>query len=174
MPQIRFNWVDIFFATLLIRICYIGFKNGVLSEIFRSIGLLTAVIVSFNTYTVLSQHLTNHTRWTGAKPDILSFLFIFFGILFMFRVLASIVRSEDISGFNRAMALILSCARGILLIGLVYVLFVNSPFGYLSRSAKERSFSGQYISEVVPLVYKAGISIYPWKVDTPLIKLIER
>lgn len=173
MPQIRFNWVDIFFATLLIRICYVGFKNGILSEIFRSIGLLTAVIVSFNTYTVLSQHLTNHTRWAGAKPDILSFLFIFCGILFMFRVLASIVRSENISGFNRAMALILSCARGILLISLVYSLFVNSPFGYLSRSANERSFSGQYISDVAPLVYKVGSSIYPWKADTPLIKLLE-
>ena len=102
MPQIRFNWVDIFFATLLIRICYIGFKNGVLSEIFRSIGLLTAVIVSFNTYTVLSQHLTNHTRWTGAKPDILSFLFINSYLLIVFFILSKSITMVMVaeSGFK--------------------------------------------------------------------------
>lgn len=177
MPQIRFNWVDIFFVTLLIRIGYIGFKNGILSEIFRSAGLFTAVIVSFSNYTILSQHLTNHARWTGAKPDVLSFLVIFFGILIIFKILGSIVcrrgNNANISGINRAMALILSGARGILLISLIYVLFVNSPFGYLSRSTKERSFSGQYVAHIVPLVYRVGISSYPWKADTPLIKLLE-
>ena len=82
MPHIKFNWVDILFITLLIRICYIGFKNGILPEFFRLLGLLFAFIVSFNNYTILSQYLSTHTRYPGQELDVISFVFIFFSVIF--------------------------------------------------------------------------------------------
>jgi uncharacterized membrane protein required for colicin V production len=175
MPHIRFNWVDILYVTLLIRICYVAFKNGFLPEFFRSLGLLSAFIISFNNYTVLGKFVSTHTKWTGREPDIISFLFIFLIILLIFKILAIATRSllgcENISTPNRLVGLVIASGRGVLLIGLIYTLFVNSPFEYLHRSAKERSFLGKYISGVTSAVYSVCMNFYPGtKHDTPLVK----
>lgn len=179
MPHIRFNWVDVLFVTLLIRVGYVGYKNGLLPEFLRFLGLLSAFIVSFNNYTLISHFISTHTKWTGAKPDVISFLFIFLSILLIFRLLAGATSlfsgGENISGLNRFLGLMLGFGRGILLISLIYTLFINSPFKYLSRSARSRSFSSQYISDVAPVTYRIGINFYPWeKIDTPLAKSLEK
>ncbi|NQT75646.1 MAG: CvpA family protein [Candidatus Omnitrophica bacterium] len=178
MPHIRFNWVDILFVTLVIRICYIGYKKGLFSEQFRLLGLFTAFILSFNNYTRVSNFLTTHTSWSGIKPDAVSFLFIFLLILAIFKILTKMAGlffggEENVSIFNSLAGFVLALARGLLLIGLIYVLLVNSHFKYLSNSAEERSFSGQYVAEIAPFAYKAGMAMYPWKAtETPLVKLI--
>jgi len=165
MPHIRFNWVDILFVTLLIRICYIAFKRGFFSELLRSLGLLTAFIVSFNHSASLSDFIAAHARWTGARPGIISFLFIFIAVLVIFKALAIVarifLRSGDVSVFSKLAALTLSLGRGLLLASLVYSLFVNSPFEYLSRSARDRSFSGRYVSGVAASVYRMSMEFYP-------------
>ena len=178
MPHIRFNWVDIFFVTLLIRICYIGFKNGLLPEFFRLLGLLGAFVLSFNSYTLIGHFLATHTRWTDAKPDLIAFLFVFLFVLFIFKMLAVVatlfVGGGNVSGFSRLIGLLLGLSRGILLIGLIYMLFVNSPFMYLSRSTREKSFSGRYLPSVAPFAYRIGVSFYPGeRIKTPLVKLLE-
>jgi uncharacterized membrane protein required for colicin V production len=179
MPHIRFNWVDILFITLLIRIGYIAFKNGFLPEFFRTLGLLSAFIVSFNNYTILSSFISTHTKWTGAEPDIISFLFIFLLTLFIFKILAiathSLLGCENISGLNKLVGLAISCGRALLLIGLIYTLFVNSPFEYLHRSVKEKSFAGRYVSGIAPAAYSICINLYPGKKnETPLVKLLQK
>ncbi len=178
MPHIRFNWVDILFVTLLIRISYVGFKNGLLPEFLRLLGLFSAFIVSFNNYTSLSNFLLSHTKWTEANLDGISFLFLFLVVLFVFKILAILARGflggDNISGLNRGIGLTFGIARGLLLVSFIYILFVNSPFGYLRRSAEERSFSGRYVSNIPRVIYKKGINLYPGeKVDTPLVKRLE-
>ena len=179
MPHIRFNWVDVLFVTLLIRVCYIGLKNGILPEFFRLLGLLSAFIISFNSYTLISHFFSTHTKWIGARLDGVSFLFIFLSILFIFKVLASasslLLSGGGISGLGRIIGLVLGFGRGVLLISLIHILFVNGPFGYLSRSVEKRSFSGQYTSRPASFVYEIGIKFYPWrKTETPLVKLLEK
>jgi hypothetical protein len=143
------------------------------------LGLVSAFILSFNSYTLLSAFIAHHTKLAGAKPDIVSFLFIFLSILLIFRILASVVHlfshTENVFSVSGVIALVFGFLRGILVIGLIYTFSVNSPFQYLATSAKEKSFLGQYVSHVAPLVYKVGISCYPWgKVNTPLVKLLEQ
>ena len=179
MPHIRFNWVDILFVTLVIRISYIALKNGFFPELFRSLGLLSAFIVSFNNYTLVGNFISSHTRWTDAKPDIIAFLFIFISVLFIFKMLAISARivyfgSGDISMPNKLIALALGLGRALLLTSLIYTLFINSPFTYLSLSARDRSFSGRFVSGIAPLAYKTCINFYPGKVNnTPLIRSLQ-
>ncbi len=178
MPHIRFNWVDILFVTLLIRICYVGYKNGFLPEFFKLLGLLTAFIFSFNNYALVSNFLATHTPWSGAGPDVISFLFIFLLILVVFRILTKGIDlffgGGNISMFSSLAGLALAAGRGLLLVSLIYVLLVNSHFEYLSKSVQERSTSGQYIVNIAPAVYKTGIGLYPWKkYETPLVKLLD-
>ena len=60
------------------------------------------------------------------------------------------------------------------MISLIYTLFINSPFEYLSTSASKKSFSSKYVSDIAPFAYKLGISFFPGKkAETPLAGLLE-
>lgn len=153
MPHIIFNWIDVIFVIILIRTSCVGFAKGFLSEFFRFLGLLLAFILSFSNYTLVSQFLSEHTKWTVSKLEVIAFLLIFLGILFIFKVIAFVVylmfHKETVYSFTRLIGLLLGFCRGVLLVSVIYMMFINSPFKYLSTSAKDRSISGYYLSEVV-------------------------
>ncbi len=180
MSQIKFNWVDIFFVILLFRTCYIGFKNGLLPELFRLSGLFLAFVLSFNNYILASDFLAKHARLTGLKAEVTGFLFIFLIVLLIFKLLAILANkllgnSENVSLANKIVGLALGAARGIFLIGLVYILFIHSPVNYFYKSAKEKSFLTPYASLVAPFAYRTGMSVYPWqKHETPLVSLLKK
>ncbi|MFA5388239.1 MAG: CvpA family protein [Candidatus Omnitrophota bacterium] len=179
MPQIKFNWVDIFFIILLFRTGYISFKNGILPEFFRLIGLFLAFILSFNCYILPAGFLEKHARLTGLKADVAGFILIFLAVIVIFKLLAVLANkilgvSENVSLPNKAIGLSLGLARGVLLIGLIYVFLIHCPVDYLNKSAKDRSFSGPYVSRAAPFAYKIGMSVYPFeKNETPLVQLIK-
>ena len=180
MPQIKFNWVDIFFIILLFRTCYVSFKNGLLPEIFRLLGLFLAFIISFNNYILASDFLAKHARLTGLKAEVTGFIFIFLTVLLIFKLLALAAdkllgNSENVSFANKIVGLAFGLLRGVLFIGLFYFFFIHSPVDYFYKSAKEKSFSATYVSLVAPFAYKIGMSVYPFeKYETPLVKLLER
>ena len=180
MPQIKFNWIDIIFITILFRTCYVGFKNGLLPEFFRSIGLFLGFILSFNNYIFVSGFLAAHVKLTGEKADITAFILIFLAVVLIFKFLAVLAGkilgvSENVSFANKAVGLILGLGRGILLTGLVYLLLIHSPVSYFYKSAKERCLLAQYASLAAPFAYKIGMSVYPFEErETPLVKLLKR
>jgi len=180
MPQIKFNWVDIFFVIILFRTCYVGFKNGLLPEFFRLFGLFLAFVLSFNSYILASDFLAKHIKLTGLKADIIGFIFIFLITLLAFKLLAVLAdkllgNSENVSLANKIVGLALGLGRGIILIGLIYILFIHSPVNYFYKSAKEKSFSAPYASLVALFAYKIGMSVYPFeKHETPLVKLLKK
>ncbi len=178
MPLIKFNWVDVLFVTLLIRACYIGFRNGLLSEFLRFLGLLIAFLLSVNNYTLISSFLSSHTKWAGEELGIISFLFIFLSVLLVFKIAASVIGvfldRNMISGLSKLTGLGIGFGRGILLISLIYVSFVNSPFEYISRSARDRSLASLYISNVASTAYRIGMNFYPGKkIDTSIARLLQ-
>jgi membrane protein required for colicin V production len=179
MSLTKFGWVDIVFITLLIRISYIGLKNGFLPEIFRLFGLFSAFILSFNNYTLVSGFLASHTKRIGASLDVISFLFIFIATLFIFKLLAMpaglLSNKENVSAPNRILGLIFGLCRGALLVSLVYVFFINSRVDYLSKSAGEKSMLGRYAAGIAPSAYNIGINLYPLpKIDTPLTAMLKK
>lgn len=179
MPLTKFGWVDILFVTILIRIGYVAFKNGILPEFLRLAGLFSAFILSFNNYTLVSHFISAHTKWNGASPDIVSFLFIFLVTLFIFKLIASapglLSSGENVSPVTKIIALTFGCGRALLLISLIYTLFLNGPIKYLAKSAREKSMLSQYIAGIAPATYETGIKVYPLtKVETPLVKLLSK
>jgi len=179
MHHIRVNWVDILFVILLVRTGYVGLKSGFLPEFFRLLGLSVAFLFSFNNYTSLSRFMATHVRWLGARPDVLSFLVIFLTILVIFKIVSIFARiflsGENLSNPNALVGLVLGLVRGILIAGLIYTLLINGPFQYLARSAQDRSFSGKYVSYVLPFAYEKGMYIYPWSEnDTALVRMLKQ
>jgi len=180
MPQIKFNWIDIVFVTLLFRTCYIGFRNGVLPEFFRTLGLFSAFILSFNNYITASDFLAKHARLTGSKGEVTAFIFIFLTVLLAFKLLAVAVEkilgvSENVSFASKVIGLISGLGRGILLTGLICLLLIHGPVDYFKKCAKEKSFLSPYAALTAPFAYRMGMSVYPFeKHVTPLVKLIKK
>ncbi len=177
MPLMRFNWVDILFVTILIRTSYIGFKNGLLLELFKLVSIVSAYILSFASYAIVSHFISKHTGFTGAMSDIIAFSLIFLLILLIFKLLVSGLKilsgDSNISLGNRIVGTAAAFGRGVLLASLLYGLFVSSPFEYLIISARDRSLAGPYVEEVAPLVYNIGSRIFPWElIETPLIRAL--
>jgi hypothetical protein len=82
---------------------------------------------------------------------------------------------ENVSLANKIVGLALGLGRGVLLTGLVYILFIHSPVNYFYKSAKEKSFLSPYASLAAPFAYKTGMSVYPWQEhETPLVKLLKK
>ncbi|MFH1478534.1 MAG: CvpA family protein [Candidatus Omnitrophota bacterium] len=179
MPHINFNWVDILFVTILIRIGYISFRKGLLPEFFRLVGIFCAVIFTFNNYILLAQYIADRTKLEVEKLEVLSFVFEFFVILLIFKILAVLigllVGTKNVPLSSRVIGVLFGFARGLLVISLVYTLFINSPFEYLILSTKENAFSAKYIQDVLPTIYRYGINCYPGeKIETPVVEIINK
>ena len=50
----QINWVDIFAVILLIRVCYISIKTGFLTEIFKLLGTVCAILLACHYYVRVS------------------------------------------------------------------------------------------------------------------------
>lgn len=180
MPHIKFNWVDIVFVTLLVRIGYVGFKNGLLPEFFRLAGLLTAFILSFNNYMLVADFLAKHIKLTDTKGEVASFLLIFLSSVILFKLLAALTTKllgckNEVSMANKIAGGLVSLGRALLIIGFIYMLLIYSQVGYLEKSTKEKSFLATYASRIMPFTYNMFIGFYPWNiVETPLVKLLKK
>ena len=77
------NWIDVAMLVLLIRIVFIGIKTGFVTELFKLIGVLSAVFIGFHYYTFLAVFISKKTSWS---LDVMEFLF--FVLLVFLTVLA--------------------------------------------------------------------------------------
>ena len=53
----HFNWVDIVIIIVFLRIGYVSLKTGILIEVFKFLGALSAIYISSHYYTNLSDSL---------------------------------------------------------------------------------------------------------------------
>ena len=97
------NWIDAALILLFIRMIFVGVKNGFISELFKSIGVVTAVFVSLHYYSFRE------------------------GILLLFKV------ETTHQGFDKYAAGIVAVGRGILVCSLTIFLILLTHNGPVSR-----------------------------------------
>lgn len=156
----QFNWIDIFFIILLLRICYIAFKSGFISEFFKLLGVLLAIYVAMHYYTDLSDFLRNRFELDKKLPlDFLDF-FCFMLLAAVSYVLSILLRLtfsmfiklEAIPRLNRWGGFIMGVARAILLTGLFTFIFSITTFKYMHDKIVE-SYLGPRLINVAPATY---------------------
>ncbi|RJP28248.1 MAG: CvpA family protein [Candidatus Omnitrophota bacterium] len=155
----NFNWVDILCITLLFRICYIGFKNGFVVEVFKFFGAILAIFISCHYYTVISDSLVKRF---GLKSVPLQFVdFIVFAVLVSLSYAISILLRELLSRFikleavqtlNQWGGLALGIARAFLVTGIVVFMLFISSVSYLNNSVKNAFFGKSFIN-IAPNTY---------------------
>lgn len=146
----QLNWVDLVILILLSRICYIAVRNGLLTELFKFLGIILAVYLSLHYYIVFSAYLVSRLGLEGLAAgfmNLLSFLIlavigylVFVGVRIVF---VKFIKAESTPGLHKWGGIIVGTARGFLLASLVvYALIISGP-DYLRKSVKD-SYSGKY------------------------------
>lgn len=157
----QFNWVDFLVVIILFRICYIGAKSGFSLELFKFLGILSAIYLSLHYYTMLSDFFRNRIAVKSLPLEFLDFLsFIVLAILgyLVFVSLRSVfyrfIKMEATPKLNKGGGFILGIGRGFLVAGLIIFMLVISSIGYLKNSVND-SYLGKRLVKVAPATYSA-------------------
>ena len=157
----KFNWVDIFIIILFLRICYIAFQSGFLSEFFKLLGTISAIYLSLHYYTGLSDTLLKNSIFLKDKMPLKFMDFLCFVILVLvgylifvlLRVgLLKIMKMEAVPLLHKWGGLCLGVVRAMLLTGLIVFMLAISTVGYFKRSVKD-SFMGKDFFEMPVTTY---------------------
>lgn len=156
----QINWVDIFVIILLFRIIYIAIRKGLVIEVFKLAGTLTAVFFSFHFFTSLSDFLLNKINLKFLSLEFLDFLsFIIlallgYGIFLLLReTLGKLIKMEASPNFSHWGGLFLGVIRAIIFVSLVIFIMAIPSITYFKKSIND-SYLGKKIFYVSPKVYE--------------------
>lgn len=155
----QFNWVDFAVLFLLCWIIYFAAKNGFIVELFKLLGTVFAIYISFHYYTTLSDLIKNWFPIQVFPTDYLDFL-VFFPLLILGYLVFVLIRNivmnfikvETVPTLSKWGGFTLGIARGVLTASLVIYLFAMSCIPYLTTSA-QRSFLGKKLFNVAVGTY---------------------
>ncbi|MBM3255062.1 MAG: CvpA family protein [Candidatus Omnitrophica bacterium] len=146
----KLNWVDIVILILLARICYIAVKSGMLTELFKLLGVILSAYLSLHYYVLFSAYFVNrlglkniNTHFIGLFSFVLlaaAGYLVFLGLRILF---VKFIKAESTPGLHRWGGIIVGLARGFLLASLVVFSLAISGSGYFYNSVKD-SYSGRY------------------------------
>jgi len=152
----KLNWVDILVIIALIRIIYIGVRQGFIVEFSKTLGVVFAIILSFHYYITFSSFIHTHSPLPASFSDLICFTALFIGVILLFKFiregLALVIKAEPIPFLNSWGGLILGGLRAWLVTSVfIYVLLI-SGFSYIEQSARQ-SYGFNYIIHAAPQTY---------------------
>lgn len=162
----RMNWVDVISVTIMIRISYVAFKDGLSHEIFPLVGSVGTVLITLYYYEDLAALLSqNLVGVSAAILEFLSFimLIIIVGFIFKFlRVILNKVINVTWHPFiERFGGLIAGIVRGAVVVSTILIMLALMPLSYFQYSIRDRSLTGMYFLKVVPVIYGRTCEFLP-------------
>lgn len=156
----QLNWVDIIIVFLLLRILYISTVNGFVIELFKLIGTISAIYISFHYFVICSDFVMRRVSAQQGFPlnfmDFLIFVLLVVTVYLVFvllrKVVCHFVKMEAVPMLSKWGGLILGLARGILTASLVVFTLSISTIPYLNTSAKE-AYSGRRLFNIAVSTY---------------------
>lgn len=155
----QFNWLDIVVVILLLRICYVGIKSGFLVELFKILGTIFSIYLSFHYFPGLSYFINSHIPSNFMPAEFLDFIcFVLLATIgyLVFVILRHIIlhfiKMEAIPKLSRWGGFILAAGRAFLYTSLIIFMLVISTIAVLKRSVVI-SYSGKYLFSIAPAVY---------------------
>jgi membrane protein required for colicin V production len=156
---IRFNWVDIVVVIVLIRTVYIALKNGFPPELFKFLGNVLAIYLSFHYYTAAADFFRSRANLNFIPLEFFDFIcfaaLVISGdlVFFLFRqAFERFIKMQAVPKLNKFGGLVLGIFRAVLLVSLINFMLVISSVTYLRQSALA-SVSGNALVKVGPATY---------------------
>jgi len=155
----QLNWVDIAVLILLFRIGYVALKTGLPLEVFKFLGVITAIYISCHYYTALSDFMRQ--RLTGkvmplALMDFLCFVILanmgYLAFVLLRGFFSHLMKMEPVTTLFKWAGLALGLVRGYLICGIIVFSMSISSVQYLKTSASH-SYLGKRLFEVPSSIY---------------------
>ena len=132
------NWIDVALAFLLLRMIFVGVKNGFISEFFKFLGVLAAVFISLHFYSFLAQLAAEKTKFSSVYWELVTFAVLWFSVLFFFKFVRQAILllfkvETNHQGFDKYAAGIVAVGRGILICSLTIFLILLTHNGPVTR-----------------------------------------
>lgn len=155
----RLNWIDFIVISILIRVLYVGGKNGFIVELFKLIGITFTAYVSLHYYVKLSNFIIQRLPNMPVPGELVHF-FVFILLVavsyaifvFVRRGFCNLVKMEAAPMLSKWGGVFLGVGRGILTSSLVMIVLLMSIFPYLNTSVR-KSYSGRYLFYVAVSTY---------------------
>ncbi len=152
----QLRWADILIIVIMVRCIYIGIKRGFAVEIFKLAGILLASFACLHYYSVIGSLLS---RPEVIPPDLGNFIafivlfsvFLFFSFLIR-EMFLFLIKLQPIAFLDKWGGAFLGGIRSIYLSGLILLIFIVSPIGFLEKGAKT-SFFGIHTFGTVAKTY---------------------
>jgi len=132
------NWIDAALAFLLIRMIFVGVKNGFISEFFKALGVVVAVFVSLHYYSFLAAWAAEKTKFSSEYWDLLVVVLLWLAVALFFKLLRSgvliLFKAETThQGFDKYAAGIVAVGRGILVCSMTIFLILLTHYATMMR-----------------------------------------
>ncbi len=155
----RLNWIDFIAISILIRVLYVGGKNGFIVELFKLAGITFTTYVSLHYYVKLSDFIIQRLPTMQVPTELLHFLVFILLVAVSYsifvlvrRAFCNLVKMEAAPMLSKWGGVFLAVGRGIITSSLVMIVLLMSIFPYLNISVK-KSYSGRYLFGVAAGTY---------------------
>jgi len=123
------NWVDILVLIAIVRIIYIGVRQGFIVEFSKILGLIFAVVLSFHYYSTLSNLVHSNSPLPAGFSDLICFNILLLAVVLLFKFiregLAMIIKVEPVSFVNTWGGLLLGLLRAWIFSSvIIYILLI--------------------------------------------------
>lgn len=150
------NWVDIVAVVIILRMCYVGIKQGFGVEVFKMINLCFCSFIALHFYYSLGEFLHSVLPPLPTEPAAtFSFLLLLIVITLIFRVLRDTFFVFFKKGEANKTSILLGGAigalRGIGIAGLIAFGLVISQNHYLELSSRTSVLGGRFIKVPVKI-----------------------
>jgi len=153
----HFNWVDILAVALLFRACYIGFRQGIIVEFFKLLGVLFASFFALHYYWRLGTFLSELAPVANVACNAFSYLVLISLSIVLFllfrKSIFTVIHIEVADLLKSFGGLLLGSLRGVLAASLVFIFFNVTEGPYLAASLRH-SRIGSSVVKAAPFTYK--------------------
>ncbi len=149
----QFNWLDVFILLFIVRMIYIGARTGFFIELFKLVGIIFTIYISFHYYIALGDFVKDRYAPETVPIDFLDFLIfvslaiaVYLIFVFLRNVVFHFIKMETVPILSKWGGFILGIIRGIFTISLVIYIFAISCMPYLITSAQKSYLGGRLLN----------------------------
>ena len=140
----------------VVRGCYIGLARGFSVELFKTLGVVVASVLTLLYYLEAGAWLASHSFLSIELADSVSFVVLIFSLLIVIKavriLLFRVLHLELFYGLERWGGFTLGLARSVIFASLFLFALTILPVTYIKESVQEKSFFGPYLTPVAPKV----------------------
>lgn len=167
------NIIDIIAVIPLLYFAAMGYKKGILKEVFGLLAMLAGIIMALKASHYVLSHLSTKTQIESPLLPLvvycLLFLSAFIVVLLIGRLFENIIKAAQLNITNHLLGMLLGIVKAFLIVSLFIWLIDTAAL--FDDVAKSQSYCYKYVKDVTPVLIDNLGEIIPWFKD--LISNIE-